>query len=176
MEFLMSQNVWVLAFLIFILRVLNVSLDTIRVLLMIRDKKVLVWVLGFIQSLVYVFVFSSVISDLDNPFNLFAYAAGFSTGTVVGMWIENRMALGHIQLNIVSSTLGPAIADHLRQQGFGVTEIPARGKNGMVTVLQCDVFRKEVDAAETIILEVDPEAFITSGDVRPIRAGFWHSK
>lgn len=176
MEFLLLQNPWVIAGGIFILRTLNISMDTIRVLLMVRDRKFWVWVLGFVQSVIFVIVFGSVLNALENPLYLFMYSAGFSTGNIVGMWIESRMALGHIQLSIVSSNFGPAIADQLRAHGFGVTEIPARGKNGTVTVLHCDVYRKDMDDVETIILESDPDAFITVEDVRPVRSGFWRDR
>ncbi len=176
MAYLMAQNPWVIAISIFILRALNISMDTIRVLLMVRDRKIWVWILGFIQSAIFVIVFGSVLNDLDNPINLVMYSAGFATGNIAGMWLESRMALGHIQLSIVSSSLGPAIADQLRSHGFGVTEIAARGKNGTVTVLHCDVYRKDMDDVETIILETDPDAFITAEDVRPIRSGFWREK
>ena len=128
MAYLMAQNPWVIAFSIFILRALNISMDTIRVLLMVRDRKFLVWVLGFIQSVIFVIVFGSVLSDLDNPMNLIMYSAGFATGNIFGMWIEARMALGHIQLSIVSSNFGPAIADQLRATWFWCHRNPCSWK------------------------------------------------
>ncbi|TLN11842.1 DUF2179 domain-containing protein, partial [bacterium] len=107
--------------------------------------------------------------------NILGYAAGFATGNVVGMLIEDRMALGHIHLTIYSSTRGSAVAEALRKDGYGVTEIAGRGKDGTVTVLQCSVLRKKVDSVETIVLEEDPGAFITMSDVRQVRRGFWRA-
>jgi uncharacterized protein YebE (UPF0316 family) len=91
------------------------------------------------------------------------------------MIIEERLAVGHTSLNITSPRLGTAIADHLRLNGYAVTEIPARGKDGMVTLLNCSVLRKNVEKARALINEIDPEAFITSEDVRPVRRGFWRA-
>ncbi len=118
---------------------------------------------------------SSVLSHLDNPLNILGYAAGFATGNVVGMWIEGRLAVGHVQLSIVSSSLGSAIADRMRSEGFAITEIPARGKDGMVTLLSCSVLRKKVPLVHKIVNEVDESAFITAEDVRPVRHGFWRA-
>jgi uncharacterized protein YebE (UPF0316 family) len=172
---LLALPVWASAVLIFCLRVCDMSLDTLRVLFVMRDRKAIAWVLGFFQAAVFVIAISSVLTHLDNPWNLLGYAAGFATGNVVGMWIEGRLAVGHVQLSIISSRLGTAIADRMRAEGFAVTEIPARGKDGMVTLLSCSVLRKKVPQVRQILNEVDESAFITAEDVRPVRRGFWRA-
>lgn len=166
---------WALALLIFGLRIVDMSLDTIRVLFVVRGRKVLVWVLGFFQSLVFVVAISSVLSKLDNPYNMLAYAGGFATGNVLGMFIEERLAVGFIQMTIVSSTRGAAIAEQLRENGYAVTELAGRGRNGTVTMLSCAVRRREIDHAETVVMETDASAFVTIEDVRPLRRGFWRA-
>ncbi len=160
---------------IFLLRVSDMSLDTIRVLFVFRGRKGLAWVLGFFQSLLFVIAITSVLANLDNPFNIIAYAAGFATGNVVGMLIENRLAVGHIHMTVISSFSGPRIVEALRRSGYGVTEVPGRGRNGMVSVLHIAVLRKNVMDVETIVLEMDKDAFVTAEDVRPIRRGFWRA-
>jgi uncharacterized protein YebE (UPF0316 family) len=172
---LLSLSVWTSAGLIFILRVGDMSLDTMRVLFVMRGRMAIAWVLGFFQAFIFVIAISSVLSHLDNPLNILGYAAGFATGNVVGMWIEGRLAVGHVQLSIVSSSLGPAIAERMRSEGFAITEIPARGKDGMVTLLSCSVLRKKVPLVHKIVNEVDESAFITAEDVRPVRHGFWRA-
>jgi uncharacterized protein YebE (UPF0316 family) len=175
MDILLMPSAWLGAFVIFALRVCDMTLDTLRLLFVVRGRKGIAWVLGFCQSMIYVFAISSVLANLDNPINLIGYAAGFATGNVVGMMIENKLAVGHIHLQIVSPRRGVALAQSLREAGFAVTEIPARGKDGMVHVLSCDVLRKNVAKAEKIIHSVDDGAFVTSEDVRPIWRGFWRA-
>lgn len=175
MEVLLSSQAWLTALGIFVLRVADMTLDTIRVLFVVRGRKRLAWVLGFFQSLIFVIAISSVLANLNNPLNIIGYAAGFATGNVVGMLIEDRLAIGHIQFSIISPSLGAAIAEKIRSSGYAVTEIPARGQSGTVNLLQCSVQRKDRDHIETIILEVDPEAFVTAEDVRPVRRGFWRA-
>ena len=131
--------------------------------------------LGFFQSAIFILAISSVLTHLDNPLNVIGYAAGFATGNVVGMWIEERLAIGHVNITVVSSRRGSAIADHLRAKGFAVTEIPARGKDGMVSLLTCSVLRKNVADVRNLVNEIDAEAFITAEDVRPVRRGFWRA-
>jgi uncharacterized protein YebE (UPF0316 family) len=166
---------WLGAVLIFLLRVSDMTLDTLRVLVVMRGKKGIAWILGFCQASIFVLAISSVLSHLDNPLNIVGYAAGFATGNVVGMLIEERLAIGHTLVNIVSSFRGSAIAEHLRKEGYAVTEVPARGKDGAVSLLNVSVLRKNVDRVRKIVNEVDPDAFITAEDLRPIRRGFWRA-
>ncbi len=175
MDILLSPQAWLGAGLIFVLRVSDMTLDTLRVLVVMRGKKAIAWLLGFFQAAIFVLAISSVLKDLNNIVNVFGYAAGFATGNVIGMLIEERLAIGHTHLRIVSSRRGSAIADRLREEGYAVTEVAGRGKDGMVTVLNCSVLRKNVDRVRKIINTVDADAFITAEDVRPVRRGFWRA-
>jgi uncharacterized protein YebE (UPF0316 family) len=175
MEYLHDPHAWLFALLIFCLRVGDMSLDTIRVLFMVRGKKLLVWVLGFFQALIFVVAISSVLTQLNNILNIIGYATGFATGNIVGMMIENRLAIGHVLVNIISSNRGSFIAERLRASGYAVTEIAGRGMNGTVFELHASVLRKDVSQVETIVLESDPQAFVTAEDVRPVRRGFWRA-
>lgn len=159
--------------LIFILRVFDMSLGTLRILYVMRGRKFLVWILGFLQAGIGVFAIGSVVTNMDNIWNLIGYAAGFATGNVVGMFVEGRLAVGHTRVHVISPRLGTAIAEHLREGGYAVTEIPARGKDGMVTMLECSVRRREAIKVDQLIRDVDETAFVTTEDVRPVRRGYW---
>jgi len=175
MELFLSPQAWLSAGLIFSLRVCDMSLDTLRVLFVMRGKKQIAWVMGFIQSAIYLFAIGKVLTQLNNPLNIIGYAAGFATGNVVGMVIEERIAIGHILVNIISPSRGSAIVSHLRQNGYAVTELSGRGKDGMVSMINCSVLRRQVDTVHALVNEIDPEAFITAEDVRPIRHGYWRA-
>ena len=166
----------IFALIIFVLRVVDMALDTIRVLFVVRGRRLLAWILGFFQSLIFIIAISSILTEGSKGLlNILGYAAGFATGNVIGMLIEERLAIGFTQVTIISPTRGAAIAQSLRKAGYAVTEISARGKDGMVAVLQCSARRREVDDIDTIVLEADPAAFVTAEDVRPVRRGFWRA-
>ena len=175
LDLLIFSNVWVGTLVIFGLRVLNMALDTLRMLFMLRGKKTLSWVFGLIVSLLYVLLLTSVLSNLNSPLFILAYAAGFATGGVVGMWIEERLAIGFTNIQVISPRLGVVMAQKLRENGFAVTEIPARGKDGMVSMLSLSVRRKQVVEVEKIINEYDDGAFVTLEVVRPVRRGFFRA-
>jgi uncharacterized protein YebE (UPF0316 family) len=175
MELFLSPEAWFSALLIFILRVSDMTLDTLRVLFVMRGKKRVAWILGFFQSAIFVLAIGRVLTQLNNPLNIIGYAAGFATGNVVGMFIEERIAIGHVLINIISPRRGSAIVSHLRQNGYAVTELSGRGKDGMVSMINCSVLRKQVDTIRELVNEIDPDAFITAEDVRPVRRGFWRA-
>jgi len=129
---------------IFFLRVTDMSLDTLRVLFVIRGRRPQAWILGFMQSALWVIAITSVLNNLDNLWNIVAYASGFASGNVVGMIIEERLAIGHSHLRIISSRRGDAIVEAVRAAGYAATEVAGRGKDGTVALISCSVrYRKK---------------------------------
>jgi len=175
MDILFSPTAWLAALGIFLARLVNIALDTLRFMFTLRGKQGISWVLGFVESVLFVFVIGSVLTNLENPLNIIGYAAGFATGNVVGMAIEKRLAIGFTHFSIISRNHSTEIADALREEGYGVTEIPARGRESSFMMVDCRVRRKLADEVEALALSVDPNAFITAEDVTPRRSGVWRS-
>lgn len=169
----LSSEALVLAAFIFILRVINQSLDTLRIMVMMRGRTLIAWLLGFAETTIFVVTLSTVINDLNNLLNIVAYAAGFATGNVIGIWVEGRLAIGHLNIRVISPKRGSALVERLRKEGFAVTEIPARGKDGAVSLLNAGVRRRDVPRLRKIVQEVDESAFMTSEEMRPLWRGFW---
>ncbi|MFQ5923364.1 MAG: DUF2179 domain-containing protein [Anaerolineales bacterium] len=161
--------------LIFLIRVTDMSLDTLRVLFVVRGRRAQAWVVGFMQSALWVIAVASVLSHLDNLLNVLAYAAGFATGNVVGMRIEERLAIGHSHLRVISPQRGEAVAGAVRTAGYAVTELSGRGKDGTVSILTTSVRRRDIDPVRSEVLRADPDAFVTLSDVRPLHRGFWRA-
>lgn len=172
---LFTLQAWLSAGLIFVLRISDMTLDTLRVLMVMRGRKGLAWVLGFFQATIFVLAISQVLRDLSNPLSLIGYAAGFATGNVIGMLIEERMAIGHTHLRVISPTRGAAIAEQLRGEGYAVTEVSGRGRDGTVTVLEIGVRRRNAKKVREAVSRIDPEAMITAEELRPLRRGFWRA-
>jgi len=154
-NFLFSSSAWLGALTIFCLRITDMSLDTLRLLFVMRGRKALVWTLGLFESAVYVIAITKVLTNISNPLTVLGYAAGFATGNLIGMIVEERLAIGHIHLEIISQQHGVKLAKALRKAGYGVTEISARGKDGTVRILSASVLRKELARARQIVHETD---------------------
>ena len=158
--------------LIFLIRTINLSLSTLRVLSVIRDQRIRAWIIAALQSFLYIISITGVLSDLQNPLTILAYAGGFASGNVVGIWLEGLLAPGHALLRITSSNYGPAIRELLHQQGFGATELAGKGLKGTVSMLHCYAPRKTLRTLQRAILSVDPQAFLTVVHVRQLHRGY----
>ena len=168
---LTTQVLWG-GFLIFVLRVIGVTLATMRVLIMMRGKKLLSASIGFFEVLVYVIAIGRVVNDLANIWNLLGYSLGFAVGTLVGMWLEERLAMGYASVRIVSKQKGHVVAEAIREAGYGATLEWGRGRNGVVGMVLATVRRKEVAEVCAVADRVDPSAFVTVEETRSIRRGY----
>jgi len=170
-----SWNTILISLLIFIVRVIGMALDTLRIMLVMRKKEGIAWVLGFLETAIYILSIGVVLDDVNNVLKVVAYAAGFATGSVVGMWLEGMLAIGHAHIIIITKLSDSVVADALRAGDFAVTEIPAAGKDGKVWLCDLTVTRKKVKEVEAIAREADPDAFVTIEDITPLHRGYWGS-
>ena len=159
------------ALLIFALRVVDVTLDTLRVLFAIRGRREVAGILGFCMALVFIFAVGNAVKHLDSPWHILGYAAGYATGTMVGITIERRLAYGLATVRVVSRVSGVEIAEALRERGYGVTETPGFGRDGSVEILHSTVQRQHLDDVLATIDTWDSRAFVTVEEPRVLRGG-----
>jgi uncharacterized protein YebE (UPF0316 family) len=162
--------------LIFSLRIVDVSLATLRMLLSVRGLKMAAPVIGFFEVLIWVFAVGNAIRFLDSPLHLLGYAGGFATGTLVGLWIEEKMAFGLSTVRIMSQHGGVEIAEALRDQGFGVTEFAGHGRQGRVEVVYAVMRRRDLPFVFEQVGVWDPGAFVTVEEPRTIHRGWMFSR
>ncbi len=165
------MNILIGSVIIFGLRVLGVALSTIRVLLMMRGMKWTAAALGFFEVLVYALAIGQVVQDLNNIPYLLGYCLGFSVGTILGMWLEERLAIGFATVRVISLDHSQKIADAIRAAGYGATEGYAHGKDGLVKTVKTVVRRRDVEAVCDLVHQVAPEAFTTVEETRRVERG-----
>jgi uncharacterized protein YebE (UPF0316 family) len=164
-----------MALLIFVLRVFNNGLGTVRLIVMARQQRMLTAVLGFFEALTFAVTIAVVAADLSDMLNLFAYCIGFAAGSWVGMAIEARFIVSYVVVHIITRMAGGGVAKALRDSGFGVTEIDAQGREGQVAMLHVVTQRREVPRVRQIAESADPAAFISVEEARSVARG-WHRR
>ncbi|HEX5520900.1 MAG TPA: DUF2179 domain-containing protein [Longimicrobiaceae bacterium] len=162
--------------LIFLLRIVDVSLATLRMLMVMRGRKLIAPIIGVFEVLIWIIAVGSAIKHLDSVWHLAGYALGFGTGTLVGLWIEEKMAIGMATVQIISQHGGVELAEALREHGFGVTEFAGHGKEGHVEVLYAAMRRRELPVVFEQVRIWDPNAFVTVGEPRSIHRGWMFGK
>jgi uncharacterized protein YebE (UPF0316 family) len=167
-----TQEAVLLAVAIFLLRVFNSAVGTIRLVVMARGRHWLTAALGFIEALIFAWVTANVITDLSNILNLVAYCGGFSLGIYVGMRIEARFVTSYVKVNIITRNGGHAIATRLREMGHGVTEMHGEGGSGEVAMISSVVLRVSVPEVLKAIYAIHPTAFVTLEETRAMQHGW----
>jgi uncharacterized protein YebE (UPF0316 family) len=161
------------ALLIMVMRIGDVSIGTIRTILVVQGRKYLAGLAGAIEVLIWVFAIRYIFQNLDQVLNLFGYAFGFGIGNVLGITIEQKIGLGFAQLNIISKSASEKIVEILRKQKYGVTVLPGHGVTGQLSIIVVIVQRKYQKKLIKIIESIDSQAFITGHHSLPYR-GFIH--
>ncbi|MDY0234968.1 MAG: DUF5698 domain-containing protein [Gudongella sp.] len=161
---------------IFFARVLDMSLSTVRTLMVVQSRKLPAALIGFFEVGIYITVLGKVVTGLDNPMNLLAYCAGFATGNYVGITLENKIALGNLSAQIILRTANNDIlVDTLRKEKFGVTIIEGQGIEGPREILNVALHRKDLQKLKKVVDSVDPNAYVTVNSISPIRGGYFGS-
>jgi uncharacterized protein YebE (UPF0316 family) len=170
MEFDMFAYVW-LPLMIFAARICDVTIGTIRIILVSRGQKVVAPLLGFIEVLIWIVAMGQIMENLDNWVTFLFYAAGFATGNYVGMIVEEKIALGIVGLRLVTAKPAGELISALQEHGYGHTHIDAHGATGPVHVLYMTVNRKNLKDLITLVNEYNPGAFYTVEDIRLVNRG-----
>jgi uncharacterized protein YebE (UPF0316 family) len=155
------MEIFLISLLIFVLRVVEVGIATIRIVMLVRERSLLAGMLGVVQSVIWVFAAGIVLTNLDSLPRILAFSLGFGVGTALGSVIEQRLAIGHSILRVVTSTGSAPVADSLREAGYGVTELNASGLRGDVRIAFTVVPRKRTRDVLGRVRELNDGAFVT---------------
>jgi len=151
---------WHYAFLVFVARLTDVSLGTLRTIAIVHGRTMLSFWLGFFESAIWLAVVSTIVqSVLQQPLLGVVYAFGFASGNLVGIKIEKFIAMGHLILRIISRKNSHLITSQMRDKGYRVTTFAGEGMNGPVQELYVVCRRKDLKKLLQTVLMLDPEAF-----------------
>jgi uncharacterized protein YebE (UPF0316 family) len=161
----------ILPFLIFLARICDQSIGTIRILFLQRGHKLWAPVLGFFEVTIWLLAIRQIMQNLDNWICYLAYGSGFAMGNFIGMLIEEKLAFGKLVLRIITTSHTQALVTQMRKSGLGVTQVDARGKRGKVDLILAVIERKDLPAVSEMIETHQPDAFYSIEDTRMVSAG-----
>ncbi|MCH1624687.1 DUF2179 domain-containing protein [Fredinandcohnia quinoae] len=158
---------------ILVINIVYVSFFTIRMILTMKGQRYLAAFISTIEVVIYVIGLGLVLDNLDQIQNLIAYALGYGLGVIVGMKIEEKLALGYITVNVITKEYDKDLPRLLREKGYGVTTWLAQGREGDRQSMQILTPRKYELRLYQTIQEIDPKAFIIAYEPKTIHGGFW---
>ncbi len=167
---MIETNVLATGVIIFIARVCDVSIGTLRTIITVQGRTVIAFFLALFEITIWILVASKVINQIhDQPILVVFYAFGFATGNVVGILVERKLALGIIILKVITRTAGKEISESLRQKGQAVTVFIGEGLKGPVTELYIACRRRDLPWILPEVQSFDQNAFYIIEQARDMR-------
>jgi uncharacterized protein YebE (UPF0316 family) len=166
----------VLPVLIFLARITDVTIGTMRLILVSRGRKIIVPLLGFFEVLIWILALSRIMQNLDNIICYFAYAGGFASGNYIGMLLEEKLALGDILIRVITQKDATNLIKSLQEKGYGTTSVEARGLKDKVHIIFTIIKRVEIKKVVDIIHTFNPKAFFSIEDLRFVEHGIFPPK
>jgi uncharacterized protein YebE (UPF0316 family) len=153
-------------------RAIDVSLGTLRYMMVARGNLKVAPAIGFVESFIWILIMTRILSDgLSNPLNILGYAAGFALGTYTGIKVEEHLSIGTVMVRLIVTERSLELATKLRAEGFRLTEVSGSGYGGNVTVFLVLIKRQVLKRFLETVLHLNPAVFYTVEDVRTFAKG-----
>lgn len=163
---------WVIMpLLIFLARIIDQILGTIRIVFISRGDKWISPILGFIEIIIWVLVIRQILYNLSNVVGYIAYAGGFATGNFIGIRLEEKIAMGKRVVQIITQKDASKLVGLLNRKGYGVTNIPAQGSRGRVNVIYTIIERSDLNRVIQWVENINPGAFYSVQNVLSVKEG-----
>lgn len=159
---------------IFVARIIDVSLGTLRIIFVTKGMKRVAPLVGFFEVLIWLLAISRIMQDLDNWACYFAYAAGFAVGNFVGMFLEEKLAIGHEMIRVITRKDATNLISELRAKGYGVTSVRAEGIEGDVAVIYIIARRSMIKTVLDDINNFNPRALYTVESIKYVNKEIFH--
>lgn len=168
---------WILLpILIFLSRIVDQTIGTLRIIFVSKGFRHIGPVLGFFEVIIWLLAVTQVLKHLTNPMAYIAYGAGFAMGNYIGIRLEEKISIGTALLRIIPKKETTTLVNHLREEGFGVTTVAAEGATGPVKIIFSIMKRKSVPVAIKLINEYNPNSFYTIEDIKAVKDGYFGMK
>lgn len=152
---------WYLPLVIFFARITDMSLGTVRTIMIVSGRKWISGVIALVEITVWVLAIGGLVTNLKNFYILIAYAGGFATGTIVGIYLEEWLALGLRVIRFINRASDSNLCHQLREEGYRVTRVEGTGREGPVEIGFTVIRRADLKTCQSVIEQLAPEAWIT---------------
>jgi len=158
----------IMPLLIFCARVGDVSINTLRIMFMMNGKRNIAPFLGFFEALIWLLAIGQIFQNIDNPLSYVAYAGGFGTGTYVGMYFEEKLALGRVLVRVITPKPLPDLIEYMKNKDFRFTNVGGEGRFGKVNLLFTVMKRESLKEFISTVEQLDQKAFYTIESVKRV--------
>ena len=170
------MNILLWSIVVFLSILIQVLFGTVRLIIMVKNKKILTVVIGFFESAIAITIAITVVSqavrDGINIYMILSYAAGFALGLYIGMLISQLISKDILSVNIISRSHGKVIEEALRNNGFGVTSYNGNGKDGDLKVLHIICNKNNFKELKSFVKKIDSRVLVTNHSLEGLSGGY----
>lgn len=170
---LLDAYPWSVPLVIFFSRICDVSLGTLRIVLVSKGEKKIAPVVAFVELFIWIVVIAQVLSRANDIYSYIAYAGGYAAGTLIGLHMEEKIGFGFIVIRVFTLAHGGELVRLLHRKGYGSTVMQGEGSSSAIDIVEAVVNRKDTKAVEQLIIQYDPQAFYVIEDVRSKKRGIF---
>jgi uncharacterized protein YebE (UPF0316 family) len=163
----------VLPILIFIARICDVSIGTIRMIYVSKGLKLLASVLGFFEVSIWILAIGQIMKHMDSIVCFLAYGSGYAMGNYIGILLEEKLSIGTVIMRIIPRDDASELIIYLRTQNIGLTVVDGEGSMGKVKVIFSVIQRTDINHVISVINEYNPSAFYSVEDVKVVKEGIF---
>ena len=169
---------WVFAWcvvplLIFVARILDVSIGTLRLIFVAKGYRLYAPILGFFEVLIWLLAIRQILNHIDNPMCYIAFGLGFGVGNYIGIRLEEKLSLGTVMVRVVPKLDTSDLIGQMRREGFGASLVDIEGMSGKLKMIFTVTKRKDLKTLLKIIKSNNPNAFVTVEDVKTAKDGYF---
>lgn len=159
---------------IFLARILDVSLGTMRMILTVKEKRLYAMIVAFFEVTIWFLVAKEAINKAsNNPYIVLSYAGGFAVGTYIGSLLSSKIIGGKLQIQVITKDNDSSIVERIKKEGFGVSAIPTHN-NKLMLIMEVD--KRDYPKLKKLIEKIDDSAFVSANETKFVENGFFKKK
>ncbi len=167
---LYNSNVFdyfILPLFIFLAKITEVSIGTLRIIFVSKNNKLLSGITGFFEALIWLIVIAKIFENVSNVYSYLAYATGFAAGVVVGVMVEEKLAMGTVLVRIITQKEADLLIDYFKESNFRITYFEAiSNKDEKSNIIYVVANRIDIGFLVKKIKTLNPKAFYTIEDIK----------
>lgn len=167
------MSLWLNCLMIFFVRIVDVSLGTVRTVLIIKGRRIIGSIIGLIEVMVWFLVVKNALSTENTSIWIaVAYSTGFALGNYIGSLIEDMLPIGNASIQVITRGIRYDLVEQIRKMGFAVSTVDCKGKDGNNLMLIIEINRKKIDEVKKIVKDNAPDSFVTITDIKQVYNGY----
>ena len=171
------MELFLLCLKIFFARIIDVSLGTVRTIMVVKGKSLFAALVGFLEVTIWFLVVKDALnSTFNSPWIIFSYAGGFATGTYLGGLLSSKFIKAKLSVQIIIDSERAGLIDLLRENSFAVSVVSARGyQDSNKLLLLAEIDNNRLESLENLVKEYDDKAFIIVNETKYVQNGYFRS-